>query len=229
MTIARMLYVDDSGSVDRGLIVYGWVEVAPDRWRHGLRSILELRKRLYREHHVPPATELHATKFVNGRARISTRPSEDRVEWKTLGRAVAVECLRMLAACPDLAVGAIWRATSATGRAYYDERGEVYRTLIESWNMEHRAAGDLAFVSMDGNGDDPNYFNAHRSLSLDDRHIIEDPMMHDSARSQWVQMADLVAYCVFTHLNRHRGNEFGWRWYEDHLLGSDVNSGPKRV
>src|SRR6218665_820048 len=66
MTISRMLYVDDSGAVDHGLIVYGWIEVAPDRWRHGLGTILELRKQLYRDHHVPPATELHATKFVNG-------------------------------------------------------------------------------------------------------------------------------------------------------------------
>ena len=66
MTISRLLYVDDSGAVDRGLIVYGWLEVTPDRWRHGLRTILELRKQLYRDHQVPPATELHATKFVNG-------------------------------------------------------------------------------------------------------------------------------------------------------------------
>ncbi|NYF18458.1 hypothetical protein HDC37_003322 [Microbacterium sp. AK009] len=229
MTISRMLYVDDSGAVDHGLIVYGWIEVAPDRWRHGLRTILELRKQLYRDHHVPPAVELHATKFVNGRTRISTSSGADTAEWKTLGRAVAVQCLETLAACPDIRVGAVWRGTAATGRAYYEERGQVYQTLIEGWNAEHRAADSYAFVSMDGNGDDPTYFNAHRSLPLDTRHLIEDPMMHDSRRSQWVQMADLVAYTAFTHLNRHSGNEFGWTWYEDYLLGKDVNGGPKRV
>lgn len=31
MTISRMLYVDGSGSVDAGLIVYGWIECSPDR------------------------------------------------------------------------------------------------------------------------------------------------------------------------------------------------------
>lgn len=82
---------------------------------------------------------------------------------------------------------------------------------------------------MDGNGDDPTYFNAQRSLALDTRHIIEDPMMHDSVRSQWVQMADLVAYSVYTHLNHHPGNEFGWSWYEDCLQGKDVNGAPKLV
>ncbi|MFE6965656.1 DUF3800 domain-containing protein [Agromyces sp. NPDC057679] len=229
MTISRMLYVDDSGSVDRGLIVYGWIEVAPDRWRYGLRSILELRKRLYRDHLVPPATELHATKFVNGRTRISTRPSTDPEDWKTLGRAVAVDSLTTLSTTPDIKFGAVYRSTTATGRAYFDERGEVYQSLIERWNDAHRAEDTYAFVSMDGNGDDHTYFNAHRALPLDSRHLIEDPMMHDSRRSQWVQMADLVAYSAFTHLNRHPGNQFGWTWYEDFLQSKDVNGGPTPI
>ena len=49
MTISRMLYVDDSGAVDHGLIVYGWIEVVPDRWRHGLvllRMVLFAAKRI---------------------------------------------------------------------------------------------------------------------------------------------------------------------------------------
>lgn len=229
MTISRMIYVDDSGSVDQGLIVYGWLEVSPERWRYALRTILELRKELYRDHQVPPATELHATKFVNGRNRIATTTGDGPAEWKTLGRAVAEQCLRVLADSPDIKVGAVWRDTSATGRAYYEERGEVYRELINGWNNDHRADDSYVFVSMDGNGSDPTYFDAHRSLPLDTRHVIEDPMMHDSGRSQWVQMADLVAYTAYTHLNRHQGNQFGWTWYEDYLRPKDVNGGPKRL
>ena len=40
------------------------------------------------------------------------------------------------------------------------------------------------------------------------------------------QMTDLVAYSVFTHLNRHAGNEFGWRWYADFLQHKDVAGSP---
>ena len=119
---------------------------------------------------MPPATELHATKFVNGRDRISTAGNDDSTEWKTLGRAVTVECLAVLRDCPDIKIGAVWRRTTATGRDYYDERAEVYNALVERWNAEHRAAGSYAFVSMDGNGSDPTYFDAHRALPLDTRH-----------------------------------------------------------
>jgi len=54
-------------------------------------------------------------------------------------------------------------------------------------------------------------------------------MMHDSGRSQWVQMADLVAYTASMHLNRHHGNRFGWTWYEDCLAAKDVNGDPKKL
>ncbi|WP_307387460.1 DUF3800 domain-containing protein [Microbacterium testaceum] len=224
-----MIYVDDSGAVDRGIIVYGWLEVRPDRWRYALRAILELRKQLYREHQIPPAMELHATKFVNGRSRIAATTGDGAEEWKTLGRVVAEKCLRVLADDPDIGVGAVWRATTATGRAYHEERGEVYRELVTRWNDEHRAADSYVFISMDGDGSDRTYFDAHRSMSLDTRHVIEDPMMHDSGRSQWVQMADLVAYTVYTHLNRHQGNQFGWEWYEDYLRAKDVNGAPEEI
>ncbi|MFJ4028275.1 DUF3800 domain-containing protein [Paenarthrobacter sp. NPDC089989] len=94
------------------------------------------------------------------------------------------------------------------------------------WNDAQAEAGTYAFVSMDGNGSDPSYVEAHRSLPLESRHVIEDPMFHDSRRSQWIQMADLVAYSAFTHLNRHAGNEFGWDWYTHYLSRKAPHNAP---
>ena len=228
VTISRMFYIDDSGSSRSGLVVYGWIECRPDRWRHVLRTILEMRKALYREYRVPPSQELHASEFINGRGRISI-DAGDRTEWKTLGRAVALDCLTTLTGCEDIRVGSVYRRTEATGGDYFLERADVYHKLVHMLDAQHRAAGTFAFISMDGNGSDRSYFDAHRSLPLDPRHIIEDPMLHDSRQSQWVQMADLVAYTVFCHLNRHPGNQFAWEWYVDYLAPRDCHYGPLEI
>lgn len=229
MTISRMMYLDDSGSESSGLIVYGWVECCPARWRHALRAVLELRKELYRRHRVHPSTELHATEFVNGRGRIADIPDSSGVEWKELGRAVARETLAALARTPDIRIGAVARRTEQRGRAYFEEKADVYRCLVELLDADHREAGTFVLLNMDGDGSDPAYKAAHRSLPLDSRHVIEDPVFHNSQHSQLVQMADLVAYTTFIGLNPHRHNEHARGWYSEYLAESDVGSGPMRL
>jgi hypothetical protein len=39
-------------------------------------------------------------------------------------------------------------------------------------------------IVMDGNGEDPAYYDAHRGLRLARRRIIEDPLFQHSHRSQ---------------------------------------------
>ncbi|MBF4571603.1 DUF3800 domain-containing protein [Herbiconiux sp. VKM Ac-1786] len=180
MTVSRLLYVDDSGSVTSGLIVYGWVECDP-------------------------------------------------THWKTLGRAVALDCLAALSRHEHVRVGAVFRRTGAKGADFHRERGAVYRRLVERWDADHRRSGSFALVSMDGNGTDGSYAEAHRSLALATRHIIEDPTFYDSRRSQFVQLADLVAYAAFSSLNRHEGNRFAWDWYADHLKPVDPSGGPQQI
>ncbi|MFI5716089.1 DUF3800 domain-containing protein [Nocardia sp. NPDC051750] len=220
----RLIYVDDSGAEGTGWIVYGWVECSPSEWRRALRAWLELRKRLYADHGVPPSQELHSTKFINGRHRISTNLPQ--TQWKTLGRAVAVSCLEAIRDCPDIRVGAVYRRTTARGRAYYQEKAATYTALVRRWDAELAATGSFGVVNMDGNGTDRSYFNAHRDLKLDTRHIIEDPMFHDSKTSQWIQAADLVAYAAYIQLNPHSGNKYGADWYNNYLSPSDPEGGP---
>lgn len=187
-----------------------------------LREWLELRKRLWRDFGIPPAQELHTTQYAQGRGKVSTSPPTqyihgDTVYWKDLGRDVAVECLKVLEQCPSLGVGAVARQTSATGREYEKEKADVYTKLVNRWNGEHAADDTYVFVSMDGDGSARTYREAHRSLALDTRHVIEDPMFHDSKRSQWTQMADLVAYSAYKNLDRHHASEFAWDWYSQYL------------
>jgi hypothetical protein len=62
----RLCYVDDSGAEDTGIVVFSWIECGISNWRLGLRGWLDLRKDLYARHGIPPAYELHATKFIRG-------------------------------------------------------------------------------------------------------------------------------------------------------------------
>jgi hypothetical protein len=221
----RLIYADDSGDPRFGWVIYGWVECSPAGWRLALREWLELRKRLWVSHSVPPAQELHATDYVNGRGRIST--DESVVLWKDLGREVAVECLALLRDCEHIRVGAVYRKTEKIGSEYHEERADLYLRLVQQWDAEQAASDSFAMVSMDGNGTDASYFDAHRALALDTRHIIEDPMFHDSKRSQWTQMADLVAFVAYAHLDQHAKNEFAWTWYETFLSNSDPSVIPQ--
>ena len=106
------------------MVIYGWVEVAPQGWRTALRSWLSLRKSLFMDYGIPVSQELHATEFVNGRGRISVVPptrfidaSRGNTLWKDLGREVAHRCLATRD-CPDIRVGSVYRWTGVTGSAY---------------------------------------------------------------------------------------------------------------
>jgi hypothetical protein len=230
--LSRLLYVDDSGSERSGLIVYGWVEVQPAEWSDALRTWLELRKDLVRAYGIPVRHELHCTKYVNGRARVSVDPPPrfregDRVLWKDLGREVAVRCLAALAGSVHLRVGAVFRRVPDRGAAYGRAKYLTYADFVADLDTELRGAGTFGLVTMDG--DDPHYRDAHRRLRLRDRHIIEDPVPHDSRVSQWTQMADLVAYCANLTLDRYAGNAFGWDWYGRYLAHLDPHGGPREL
>lgn len=222
--LERMIYVDDSGHPQSGLVVYGWVEFAPDRWTTVLRAWLDMRKRLWREMGVPVVQELHTTEYVNGRGRISQRfPDHHRHQgvehWKDFGRQVAAECLETLRSCEGLTVGAVFRRGIPQNLA--TTRRDTYAALINRFEAELATSNALGMVFMDGDGSDSSYRTAHRALKLDQRRVIEDAIHLDSRHSQLEQMADLVAWSAYASLDRHEGNKFAWDWYSDSLAERD--------
>jgi hypothetical protein len=223
----RLFYVDDSGSVVTGFAVYSWIECRAGDWRTGLGEWLSLRRDLYSRYRIPPAYELHATAFLNGRGN----PSTDQ-EWNRSKQArweAAEQMLAVIGQCPQLTVGTVYRRTDARGHAYQGQRTQLYERLVEHLDARLAAAGELGMLIMDGDGTDAGYYAAHRGLKLARRSIIEDPLFQSSHRSQWVQMADLAAYVAFQSLLRHPAKSFCWDWYSRYLLASDRNGGPLRL
>jgi len=160
-----MFYVDDSGSVNTGYVVYSWLETTSNKWAEGLRGLLDLRKKMYAQHKIPVSFELHATKFAGGHQSPSTNAA------------------------------------------------------LNNSALLRRAV-------MDGDGSDRGYLNAHRNLKLASRNIIEDPLFQAAHRSQWIQMADLVAWAAYQSILQNPKKQFAWNWYKTHLGTCDVNGGP---
>lgn len=231
-SLDRLIYVDDSGRPQDGTAVYGWIEFSPDRWAHVLKTWLDTRKKLWREYSIPVVKELHTTGYVNGRDRISNRIPDSYIHdgaehWKDLGRDVATECLETLRCTEGLRVGAVWRKGRPADISH--TRQAAYTALIQRFEAELAATGTLAMVFMDGDGTDPAYRTTHRSLRLTERRVIEDAIHLDSAASQLVQMADLVAWTANSHIDRHEGNKFAWHWYTRYLAERDPHRQPRNI
>lgn len=212
----RLFYVDDSGANDTGFITYSWVELAVEDWRGCLRNWLDWRHRLFAAHQIAISYELHATKFLGARGNPTTDPAWNR---DPRNRQLVVEDgLGVLSEMATITMGTVYRSHVAK-RRYGIERGEVYFKMLEIIDARLRAAGDLGIVVMDGDGTDPAYRKAHRRLKLATRAIIEDPGFQPAHESQFVQIADLVAYVTYQHLLQHPAKEFTWPWYARYLAG----------
>jgi hypothetical protein len=123
------------------------------------------------------------------------------------------DVIATLAAQPWLRIGTADSHTSLTGTAYHQERSRVYLELIKALDGWLAGRGDYGIVVMDGNGSDESYITAHRQLDLATRALIEDPAFQSSHRSQWVQIADIVAYAGYQHVLQHPDKRFAWPWY----------------
>jgi len=200
-----LIYCDDSGSPNDGLVVFSWVEVKPDQWASVLGGWMDHRKSLYVRYGVPPSVELDASKLVAGRGS----PSLDATfnESSDLRLELVLDSLRAVGEIENIDIGTVYRRTSERGRAYQQVKADVYSELLRHWDDSCVRAGRFSMVSMDGDGSDRTYLKAHRKLDPDTRRIVEDPRYLDSPASQWTQMADLLVWSAYQAQRRHPARE----------------------
>ncbi len=225
---AKMIYIDDSGRPQSGLVVYGWIEFSQYEWHAVMRSWLDFRKRLWRQYKIPVDKELHTTEFANGRGDLSKRfPDEFRGPdgtpyKKDFGKFIAQECLLQISSIRGVRVGACYRRGKPEDFA--QTRTDLYRLLVADIDGQLKIDNSLGQIYLDG--EDDMYRHIHRELKLQDRNIIEDPVMLSSKDSQLIQMADLVAWSAYSAINRHESQEFAWDWYQDYLAARDPRRAP---
>lgn len=219
----RLFYIDDSGAGHTGYAVYAWLTCDITAWTAGLAAWSAFRRALDDEHGIPPDHELHARQFLAGRGRPSRRPSWNLRRSNRID--VAQRALRVIAGCDALTVGAAYRRFTKPTHLGIARAG-LYRRVLATLDGELVDADSVGLVFVDGDGSDPAYRAAHRSLDHRSRRIIEDPMFQASHRSQWMQMADLVAYAAYQSLLKDPSRQFCWNWYDEYLRTSDPRAGP---
>ena len=214
----RLFYVDDSGASQTGFVTYSWVEVGAQDWSACLRRLITWRRALYAAEAIPVEVELHATKFLNGRGE----PSQQRAWYadkKDNARRVAEDHLSLLSTLASsgmISLGTVYRQVQST-KHWARDRAEVYQALLEHLDQQLQDRGELGFVIMDGDGSDPAYRRAHRQLKLSSRAIIEDPGFQPAHESQFVQVADLVAYVSYQHLLASPHRTWAHPWFPAYL------------
>lgn len=219
----RLFYVDDSGHYSTGWVVYGWVEVLLSDWKLALGDWLRFRKEIYGSPGIPASYELHSSPFVNGRGNPTGREAWDRR--KAFRGPIIERALDAINGCSLLNVGSAQRHIRANDASYSQHQAEVYHELISLWDQQAQLASERYVVIMDGDGTASSYHGAHRALDIESRHVIEDPLLSPSHRSQWIQMADVIAYSAYMNAAEISEKDFAWDWYS-RVAESDTNHGP---
>ncbi|MGL4743946.1 MAG: DUF3800 domain-containing protein [Dermatophilaceae bacterium] len=104
-----------------------------------------------------------------------------------------------------------------------------YAALVDQWERRLTERDELAMLFMDGDGSDRRFIDVHRRLPLQQRRVIEGVVHIDSAQSQLVQMADLVAWTAWTTIDRPANNKFAWDWYDTYLARLDPARAPRSI
>lgn len=153
------------------------------------------RRMLFEKAAVPVDTELHAVKFLQGRGR----PSLDS-DWNLRRQnrhEVFREALGTIADLPGAEAGATFRRTKARRDEFCPEQQSHYAAAVSHLNRELSRRSARGLIVMDGNGTDFAYHSAHGAFPQAGRRVIEDPFFVDSRVSQWIQIADIIAYTAF--------------------------------
>lgn len=213
----RMYYVDDSGDPTKGIAVYSWIEVDTAQAAEATTVWLRFRQQLFESHQIPTDFELHSTDFLAGRGHPSSEGKMNHS--KTARHEIFVDALKIIGDLPGVSVGAVYRKSSRRRNAFAEAMRDAFCRL--ALGIDRRLfLGDLqGIMVIDGEGDGSCrfYTRLFRSLDLSGKQLIAAPVFQPSDESQWIQIADIVAYAAYQSVIKRPDREFCWTWYEDYI------------
>jgi hypothetical protein len=190
-------YIDDSG--DEHTRVFSVLAVPVARWRECFEQVRAFRRDLRTQYGVFVKVEFHATEFVSGRGRISSRII-GKYERSQLFRRTLSEITTM----PEVRLFNAVGPKAQEARLYERLLNRINRTLI-AWGNPGILISDEGkdFTSlvrrMRVHNPIPSMFGGWpegqtRNIVL--AQIYEDPFFRKSHRSYFIQLADFCAYAL---------------------------------
>ncbi|GHJ45851.1 hypothetical protein Cs7R123_31930 [Catellatospora sp. TT07R-123] len=218
-----IFYIDDSGSEAAGCITFSWIQINPADWASAMQKWLAFRAEAYRRHGISASQRLHATDLAGGRRNRSAAALRGN---RQQGMALIREGLEAIAGLPGARLGTAYRMTSSRGRAYETDKQDLYEHVVRALDAQLQARDSFGAIVMDGDGTNGAYARAHRTLGEHGRRLIEDPFFRHADVSQWVQIADLIAWTGYRSLTVTNRRRAAMTWYANILGDLDVHGGP---
>lgn len=218
----RLYYLADPGAHAYGYATFSWLQLDARDWTNADQAWRRYRDRLHHQHGIPADQVLNPLELI-------TRPtgtSGARPAGRRTGVTIVRESLAGIAALPGLRVGTVYRRHQPERpvRTRYD----LYEALIAHLDTDLRAnaATGIAFLNGDHHHD---LGDAHQSLDVPGRALIEDPQPRTVYHDQWAQMSRLVAWCAYEHIARRTLRHRIWHWYPDIFADIDRHRGPRTL
>jgi len=201
----RMYFVDDSGEPTRGIAVYSWIEVDTAQATEAMNVWLRFRQQLFERHQIPTDVEIHSTNFLAGRGHPST---EDKVnKSKIVRREIFIDALKIIGDLPGVSIGAVYRSSPRRRNSFAEAMRETFCRLVLGIDRRLFLGNLQGIIVIDGEGDGSCrfYTRVYRSLNLSGQQLIAGPFFEPSYDSQWIQIADIVAYTAFSGFTKNKG------------------------
>ncbi len=161
------------------------------------------RRRWFATHGVPADFELHARDFLAGRGRPGGGNPLKAERYR-----MAQSALELLGTQPGLTITTTWTVHPAGWRA---AKGAAYRGLLRSLDGQLGRSGEHGALVVDGDGSDALYEEMHAQVRP--ARLLHPATQVPAHVSDWLQMADLVAYTAFQAIVRQEGRRALWGWY----------------
>lgn len=210
----HLCYLEDSGDSKNGVTITALL-IEDREWATVLEAWLGGRRAIHRDFGVVKHSEIHANELFKGRGRYCASAEEDR-GFGTAKRAAAARILLTWMARAQFAIVTFGTADVSKPRAYARAIGR-----LEDWATENDTYLLVFYDGQQGLArpdeevtadrsrvlwerairDAKPYRSVHRDLPIENRRVIEDPVMQDSRYSQLIQVADLIAYGAY---HRHK-------------------------